>query len=141
MKGLFLLCAAIGHANTYSVTNTNDSGSGSFRQAVLNANANAGPDIITFTGGLETITVASYISLNGTVAMNGNGTQVVSGGTTSNLVYFAAGSDGSTITGPDSCESWFSTSIVSGFSNCPALTRWKFFPGIAVVWTQVFISA
>ena len=33
---------------TYVVTNTQDSGAGSLRQAVLNANANAGFDTITF---------------------------------------------------------------------------------------------
>jgi thiamine pyrophosphokinase len=32
---------------TYTVTNTNDSGAGSFRQAILDANANAGVDTIT----------------------------------------------------------------------------------------------
>jgi len=31
-------------AATYTVSNTNDSGSGSFRQAILNANGNLGPD-------------------------------------------------------------------------------------------------
>jgi len=35
-------------ANTYTVTNTNDSGTGSLRQAILDANANAGLDNITF---------------------------------------------------------------------------------------------
>ncbi len=33
---------------TYVVTNTNDSGAGSLRQAILNANNNPGPDLITF---------------------------------------------------------------------------------------------
>ncbi|MEM8671871.1 MAG: DUF4347 domain-containing protein, partial [Planctomycetota bacterium] len=33
---------------TYTVTNTNDSGSGSLRQAILNANANSGQDTIEF---------------------------------------------------------------------------------------------
>src|SRR5687767_1101620 len=38
-----------GHALvTFSVTNTNDSGPGSLRQAILDANANAGSDIIRF---------------------------------------------------------------------------------------------
>jgi hypothetical protein len=33
---------------TFTVTNTNDSGAGSFRQAILNANANPGADVINF---------------------------------------------------------------------------------------------
>lgn len=33
---------------TFVVTNTNDSGAGSLRQAILNANANVGDDLITF---------------------------------------------------------------------------------------------
>ncbi len=43
-----LLCAATAHANTYTVTNTNDSGAGSLRQAILDANANPGADAIHF---------------------------------------------------------------------------------------------
>ena len=35
-------------ANTYTVTTTADSGAGSLRQAILDANANAGPDTIAF---------------------------------------------------------------------------------------------
>jgi hypothetical protein len=35
---------------TFSVTNTNDSGAGSLRQAILDANAAAGADTINFTG-------------------------------------------------------------------------------------------
>ncbi|MBN3941766.1 DUF4347 domain-containing protein [Nostoc sp. NMS9] len=37
-------------ANDFVVTNTNDSGDGSLRQAILNANAFAGADTITFAG-------------------------------------------------------------------------------------------
>ena len=36
------------YSNTYSVSNTNDAGAGSFRQALLDANANAGLDSIYF---------------------------------------------------------------------------------------------
>ncbi|MEW6211782.1 MAG: hypothetical protein AB1631_25725, partial [Acidobacteriota bacterium] len=46
----------------FTVTNTNDSGQGSLRQAILDANANAGADTITFNisgGGAQTITPAS----------------------------------------------------------------------------------
>lgn len=44
---LFVL-AGVGQAATYVVTNINDSGAGSLRQAILNANANAGADTINF---------------------------------------------------------------------------------------------
>jgi titin len=40
--------AGTAYGNTYAVTNVNDSGTGSLRQAILNANTNAGPDTITF---------------------------------------------------------------------------------------------
>jgi hypothetical protein len=36
------------HADTFTVTNTNDSGTGSLRQAIIDANANPGTDTITF---------------------------------------------------------------------------------------------
>lgn len=44
-------------ATTFVVTNTNDSGAGSLRQAILDANANSGADLIAFNigSGLQTI--------------------------------------------------------------------------------------
>src|SRR5947207_15931209 len=45
-------------ACTFTVTNTNDSGAGSLRQAILDANANLGTDSICFSvpgGGVQTI--------------------------------------------------------------------------------------
>ncbi len=44
---------------TYTVTNTNDSGAGSLRQAIIDANANPGDDTIIFLNGLGTITLTS----------------------------------------------------------------------------------
>src|SRR5688500_17386794 len=47
---------------TFTVTNTNDTGAGSLRQAILDANAAAGPDDIDFNvggGGAQTIDVGS----------------------------------------------------------------------------------
>ncbi|MGE5414808.1 MAG: hypothetical protein ACM3NW_11565, partial [Syntrophomonadaceae bacterium] len=45
---LALGSAAALRGATFTVTNTNDSGGGSLRQAILDANSNAGPDTITF---------------------------------------------------------------------------------------------
>ena len=66
-KSLFLLATTLllpafpALAATYTVTNTNDSGAGSLRQAVLDANGNAGGDTIEFTlgAGTHTITLTS----------------------------------------------------------------------------------
>ncbi len=59
-----LLLAAPALANTYTVTNTNDSGAGSLRQAILDANANAGLDTIAFNipgSGVHTIAPTSAL--------------------------------------------------------------------------------
>jgi Calx-beta domain len=50
-------------ATTFVVTNTNDSGAGSLRQAILDANANPGADLITFNigSGLKTISPTSTL--------------------------------------------------------------------------------
>ena len=50
--------------STYTVTNTNDTGAGSFRQAIINANNHLGTDTIAFkigTGGLKTIAPKSQL--------------------------------------------------------------------------------
>jgi len=59
----------------YVVTNTNDSGPGSLRQAILDANANPGADMITFAipgAGLHTIALASALpSITDTLSIDG----------------------------------------------------------------------
>jgi hypothetical protein len=59
-----LLAAATAAANTYTVTSTADSGAGTLRQAITDANANLGPDTIAFniTGtGPHTIAIQSFL--------------------------------------------------------------------------------
>ncbi len=62
-------------ALTFTVTNTNDSGAGSLRQAILDANANSGADMIAFNiagGGVKTITPLSELPvITGTVTIDG----------------------------------------------------------------------
>ena len=56
---IFSICTA--YAATFTVTNLNDSGPGSLRQAILDANAAAGDDTIVFQSGLSgTITLTSW---------------------------------------------------------------------------------
>ena len=73
---LILAAASAAFANTYTVTTTADSGAGSLRQAVLDANANSGPDTIAFNiagGGVQTITLASALApLTSPVTIDGN---------------------------------------------------------------------
>src|SRR6478609_2918703 len=63
---LAVLAASMGLANgnTFTVVNTNDSGPGSLRQAIMDANGNPGPDIIAFNiakSGVHTIVLATAL--------------------------------------------------------------------------------
>lgn len=57
------LAAASAHGATFTVTNLNDSGAGSLRQAIIDANAAPGADTIVFAAG-----VTGTITLNNTAA-------------------------------------------------------------------------
>ncbi len=62
---IFSLGSAAAWADTYTVTNTSDSGAGSLRQAVLDANANPGTDTIAFAipgAGVHTINVPTALA-------------------------------------------------------------------------------
>ena len=99
--------SVIGGPSSFVVTNANDSGAGSLRQAIQNANASAGPDVISFAipaTGVQTITLTSLlpsivdsVTIDGTtqpgyagtplIQLNGNnlagnGLIVAGGGTT-----------------------------------------------------------
>lgn len=71
---LFLSPSKVFAATTYTVTNTNDSGAGSLRQAISDANSNVGADQIDFAisgAGPHTIVLASGLSITDQVKVNG----------------------------------------------------------------------
>ena len=108
---------------TYTVTSTADSGAGTLRQAVTDANANAGADTIVFAipgAGLQTINLTSALpTITGALAINGytqsdaaansasTGTNAVirialngsGAGGGANGLNFGAGSEGSSVRG------------------------------------------
>ena len=58
---LTVVCVSTAWATTFTVTNTDDSGPGSLRAAIDQANTNAGADEIVFADGVGTITLASRL--------------------------------------------------------------------------------
>src|SRR3954465_3623159 len=78
-------------AATFTVTNLNDSGPGSLRQAISDANNAAGPDVVTFQAGLTgTITLATgqlYISDSVNVQGPGQSVVTVNGNNASRVFY------------------------------------------------------
>jgi hypothetical protein len=93
--------------NTYSVTNTNDSGAGSLRQAITDANANPGADSISFSiagSGVQTInltsalpTITGALTIDGTTQSGYSGTPLIElngagAGALSNGLTITAGS-------------------------------------------------
>jgi hypothetical protein len=82
-------------AATFTVTNLDDAGAGSLRQAVLDANAAAGPDIIEFQAALSgTITLSTgQIAISDSVSIQGPGpsTITVNGNSASRIFYLYSG--------------------------------------------------
>jgi autotransporter-associated beta strand protein len=83
-----VVLSAPGFAQTFSVTNAADSGAGSLRQAILNANAYGGNATININAGVGTIRLASALPIlsnpNGT-RINGNGNTLDANGVTRGL--------------------------------------------------------
>jgi hypothetical protein len=110
---LVLLAGSV-QAAIFTVTNTNDAGAGSFRQAIIDANSAGGLDTIDFSiggGGLQTITptsvlptITSPVLIDGWTQPGFAGTPLIelSGASVplnTNALTLGAGSGGSTIRG------------------------------------------
>jgi len=89
MVSALLFGTAIADAETFTVTSTADSGSGSLREAVARTNQNPGPDTITFAAGLGPITLTSgeLVIRDQELTIRGpGGLQVVSAGGNSRVL-------------------------------------------------------
>src|SRR5689334_22587090 len=72
--GVSLATGGSADAATFTVTNLNDSGAGSLRQAILDANANPGADQVTFQSSLSgQITLTSELPVTDAVDVAGPG--------------------------------------------------------------------
>ncbi len=71
---LALAIGAPARASTYTVLNTDDAGPGSLRQAVLDANSNAGADAIDFAAGIAgTIDLGDELTITDSLTITGPG--------------------------------------------------------------------
>ncbi|MEZ5592479.1 MAG: right-handed parallel beta-helix repeat-containing protein [Gammaproteobacteria bacterium] len=84
--------SGVAYAATFNVSNTADSGAGSLRDAVAQANGAAGPDVITFNNGLGTITLTSgQIDITETLTISGPAAgQTISGNNNSRVFRVTA---------------------------------------------------
>lgn len=83
--GVIIFSAPKAHAATYTVTSTDDAGANTLRQAITDANGNAGADTINFNiagAGVHTITLASDLpEITETVTIDGTSQTGASCGT------------------------------------------------------------
>jgi predicted outer membrane repeat protein len=83
------------HAGTITVTNTNNSGSGSLRQAIMDANAAAGADTITFsvTGTIKLSSALPAISGDLTITGPGASSLTISGENVGRVFFISSGAN------------------------------------------------
>jgi hypothetical protein len=89
-----LLTPATAAALDYPVNNTNDAGTESLRQAIIDANANAGPDTITIntTGTVTLLSALPAVGGGTTITGPGSSQFVVSGADTFQVMKVSGGS-------------------------------------------------
>lgn len=104
-SSLLLAMSAVCAANTFTVTNTADSGAGSLRQAFTSANSNPGLDNIVFNiggGGVQTINLSTNVFASSPVNLDGTTQPGYSGSPLIEIVNgcnIQTGSAGSTVKG------------------------------------------
>ncbi len=93
---LFILTSVFSfraNATTFPVSNTNDAGAGSLRQAILDANANPGADIVDATGVTGTIILTTgQIAISESLTINGPGMNLLTINQTTDARIFSTGS-------------------------------------------------
>jgi parallel beta-helix repeat protein len=115
----FVLSLGAAHGATFTVTNTNDSGGGSLRQAILDSNTAAGPDTIDFnipgTGPFQILPLSILPPLAGGTTLDATtqpgyaGTPLIEISTFSGAGLRMTGTGGNTIRGV--CVNDFSAGI------------------------------
>ena len=96
---LILALAGVAQALQYDVTNSNDSGSGSLRAALVLAAGSAGPDTVAIQPASVTapiVITSTTLFVNSTIILEGNGATLTTAANT-DLMELTAGSDGSVI--------------------------------------------
>ncbi|NNV57687.1 MopE-related protein, partial [Limnovirga soli] len=96
LVAIFALALLRVNATTYTVTNVNNAGAGSLRQAIDNANNNAGADVIDFSNTLanQTITIISpFLVITSDLTISGSGAPnlTISGGNASRIFWIQNG--------------------------------------------------
>ena len=130
LAALVCLAAAPLGAATFTVTSTNDSGAGSLRQAILDANANPGADTIAFNipgAGVHTITPVTPLDHISEAATIDGYTQPGSAANTDPVVTNAALTielDGTVAGGSGSTGLFFATPVGSSTVRGLVINRW-----------------
>jgi predicted outer membrane repeat protein len=103
VSGAFVAVAQPAAASQFTVTTAADSGVGSLRQAVLDANANAGADDVVFDPNVDTQTItltSGALSVTDDLTVTGDGaTNTIIDGNGTDRIFLITGSPTFTITG------------------------------------------
>ncbi len=116
---------------TFTVTNTNDSGAGSLRQAILDANAQVGADTISFNipgGGIHTIapatplpTITDPVVIDGYTQPGSSVNTLADADNAVLLIELSGSNSSSTGLRIDAGNSTVRGLVINGFGSAPAL--------------------